>query len=293
MTAISSLLRVRSPLRKILIRVSVCLVVGYVGAIVVLLALQDRLLYHPLSASNRWIDPPAKCEVEEVYLRSADGMRIHGRWWPCNGTKQAILFCHSRSGNLSLALLAEAVAQWHRELGSSLFIFDYPGYGRSEGTPTEEGCYAAAAAAYSWLTETQRIRPRDLLIVGRSLGSAVAIDLAGRRPHRALVLISPFTSLPDVAQSHYPFLPARWLIKNRFDSFMKIRQCHRPIIIVHGTRDRTVPFAQGKRLFEGASEPKVFVAVEGAGHDDSVLVGLFPNLREFLANATVSESEDP
>jgi hypothetical protein len=147
------------------------MVVGYGGAVAVLLALEDRLLFHPVKALDRWIDPPTGCAVEDIYLTTEEGLRIHGRWWPCEGAKRGVLFCHSRSGNVSLAFPPEAVAQWHREMGAWLFVFDYPGYGRSQGSPSEAGCYAAADAAYTWLTEAQQIKPRDLLIVGRSLGT--------------------------------------------------------------------------------------------------------------------------
>src|SRR5206468_3332696 len=130
---------------------------------------------------------------------------------------------------------------------------------------------AAADAAYAWLTEYQHIAPDNLVIVGRSLGTAVAVNLASRKPHRALVLISPPSSYRDVAQSHYPYLPARWLVRNRFDSLAKISRCSAPVLIIHGTCDRTTPFAQGQRLFNAANEPKRFVAVQGADHGESVM----------------------
>ena len=114
------------------------------------------------------------------------------------------------------------------------------------------------------------------------LGAAVAVDLASRRPHRALILVSPFSSFPDVAQSHYPFLPARWLVHNRFDSLGKIGNCTAPLLIVHGTRDSTAPFAQAEKLFAAAGNPKRLVPVEGADHSDSVMAGFFPIVRQFL-----------
>jgi hypothetical protein len=188
--------------------------------------------------------------------------------------------------------LSDAVADWQREIGVSVFIFDYPGYGRSEGSPSEAGCYAAADAAYEWLTESQHVSPGHVLLVGRSLGTAVAVDLAARKPHRALVLVSPVSSFPDAAQSHYPFLPARWLVHNRFDSLAKIGQCPGPVLIVHGTRDRTAPFAQGKRLFAAANEPKRFVARDGADHGDSVTTDFLPTLRRYLLETATTVHED-
>jgi hypothetical protein len=112
----------------------------------------------------------------------------------------------------------------------------------------------------------------------------VAVDLAARRPHRALVLVSPFTSLPAVVQRLYPVLPARRLMRNRFDSAAKVGRCSRPVLVVHGTHDHLVPFAEGELLFEAANAPKRFVPVAGARHGDSVLAGFFPEVRRFLAD---------
>jgi fermentation-respiration switch protein FrsA (DUF1100 family) len=258
------------------------LALGYGGALVVLVALEDRLLFHPAPAARRWAGPPPGVAVQDVAFQAADGTRLHGRWFPCPDARGAVLVCHSRAGNLSLELSPDALSGWQHEVGVSVFVFDYPGYGRSEGRPSEAGCYAAADAAYDWLT--RRVAAQDVLIYGRSLGTAVAVDLAARRPHRALLLVSPFTSLPAVVQRLYPVLPARWLMRNRFDSAAKVGRCSRPVLMVHGTRDHLVPFAEGERLFEAANEPKRFVPVAGAPHGDPVLAGFFPEVRRFLAD---------
>jgi uncharacterized protein len=277
----------RRLLRRFLLRLAIGAAAIYVLVTLLFMALEDHLLYHPVRADNRWIDPPDDCAFLDVYLKISGGIQIHGRWYPREGAKGAVLYCHSRAGNLSLALLPEAIKEWQRETGNSVFIFDYPGYGRSEGSPSEDGCYAAADAAYDWLVRNQQVAAHNILIVGWSLGAAVAVDLASRKPHRTLVLISPFTSFPEVAQHDYPILPARWLAHNRFDSLGMIGQCTRPVLIVHGTHDRTVPFTQGERLFAAAKEPKRFVKVEGANHGDAVLVGFIDALQEFLAESAV------
>jgi pimeloyl-ACP methyl ester carboxylesterase len=280
------------PSRKTAFRVAIALAAAYLGTTIILLALEDRLLFHPVRADQHWSEPPPSCEFQDIYLRISDRTLIHSRWWPCKGASEAVLVCHSRSGNLSLALTSDAVIDWQREVGASVFIFDYPGYGRSEGYPSEAGCYAAADAAYEWLTESQHVSAGKVIIVGRSLGTAVAVDLASRKPHRALALISPFSSFPDAAQSHYPFLPARWFVHNRFDSLAKIGQCPGPVLIIHGTRDRTAPFQQGKRLFAAADEPKQFVAIERADHGDSVTMDFLPTLRRFLRDTATTVHED-
>jgi fermentation-respiration switch protein FrsA (DUF1100 family) len=274
----------RCPSRKALLRLAFCLGVGYVALILVLLSFEDQFVFHPYPASTNRIDPPPDLVAQDVYLLTVGGGRIHARWYPCRAARGAVLVCHSRAGNVSREANPAAVRRWHDEVRFSVLVFDYPGYGHSEGTPTEAGCYAAADAAYDWLTQTQRIPPECLLILGRSLGTAVAVDLASRRPHQALVLVSPFTSLPDVGHSLCPVLPTHALMRNRFDSLAKIRQCPGPLLVFHGTRDRVVPYRLGKRLFAAAVGPKRFVRVPGAGHNNTVLAGFFPQLRRFLAD---------
>ena len=257
---------------------------GYVAVLAVLMALEDRLIYTPKSEAQRWVEPPPDCRFLDLELKTDSGIRIHARWFPCPDAKGVVLMCHGRGANLSLALMPQDVAAWQREMGLSLLIFDYPGYGRSEGRPSEAGCYAAAEAAYTWLTRERGVPPRQLLLLGRSLGTSVAVDLATRHPHRALVLISPFSSMPDEVETVYPLIPAHLLMRNRFDSLSKIARCPQPLLVVHGTRDRTVPFVLGQRLFDAAPEPKRFITVERAGHDESVMDGFFSHLRTFLAD---------
>jgi pimeloyl-ACP methyl ester carboxylesterase len=272
--------------RKALARLAVCLSVGYTSLILVLLSFEDSFVFHPYPAPQPWIDSPPDLVAQDVYLLAAGGGRIHARWYPCREARGAVLVCHSRAGNLSRAAHPAAVRRWHDEVRFSVLVFDYPGYGYSQGTPSEAGCYAAARAAYDWLTEAQRVPPERLFLMGRSLGTAVAVELASRRPHRALILVSPLTSIPDVARSLCPLLPAHTFMRNRFDSLSRIGGCPGPLLVFHGTHDRTIPFAQGTRLFAAARCPKRFVRVEGAGHNDTVLATFFPELRRFLADTT-------
>ena len=267
---------------RLLALVGAILLIGYSYVVVALLALEYRLVFHPVPASRRWIDPPTGCRYTDLELLAYQGAKIHARWYPCPASQTAVLICHSRTGNLSYVLNASHLARWHSELGASVLIFDYPGYGRSEGNPSEAGCYAAASAAYDWLTQVQGTPPENVLFFGRSLGTAVATELASRRRHRALILVSPFTSLPDVANSPIPLLPARWLMRNRFDSLSRIGQCSRPIFVVHGTRDSLVPFEMGKAIFAAANEPKRLFAVEGARHGSCFTPVFYPALRSFL-----------
>ncbi len=257
-------------------------IICYLGVLMVLSVLENWLLFHPLRAAQYWLPPP-NSRVEDVELHTVSGTRLHAWWCPApnwHPAQGAMLYCHGNAGNLSCR--ADAIAHWQQALNLSVLIFDYPGYGRSEGSPTEAGCYAAADAAYDWLTATTGVPAERLLIYGGSLGGGVAVDLASRQPHRALILVKTFTSIPDVAQSVYPWLPARWLVRNRFDNLEKIGRCSRPIFVAHGTGDRLIPFAQGQRLFTAASEPKQFLAMTGHDHNDGLSPEFFAALSSFL-----------
>jgi fermentation-respiration switch protein FrsA (DUF1100 family) len=254
--------------------------VVYLGVLLVLSMLENSLVYHP-AGSGDWVPPPTG--VRDVELASADGTRIHGWWLPREGAAGAVLYLHGNAGNLSHR--GGAMAEARAALGESVLIIDYPGYGRSDGSPSEAGCYAAADAAYDWLTKEQKIPPGNVIIYGASLGGGVAVDLASRRDHRALVLVKTFTSMPDVAQGLYPWLPVRWLMRNRYESLAKIKQCKRPVFVAHGTADTLIPFAHGERLHEAANAPKRFLPMHGLDHNDGVSGDFFRVLRDFLAEA--------
>jgi len=251
----------------------------YLGVIAVLLAFENGLVYRPIKASESWAFPPTR-DVQDIFLATPDGTRLHAWWWP-NGKKTALLHCHGNAGNLSHR--GPVIGQIRQLLDVSVLIFDYPGYGKSDGRPSEEGCYAAADAAYNWLVDTEKIAPEDIILYGDSLGGGVAVDLARRRQHRSLVVVKTFTSAPDVARQLYPWLPVRWLMRNRFDNLSKIKECQRPVFIAHGDMDDLIPFDQGKRLFEAANSPKFFYPMEGVGHNDPMPADMFRKVRDFLA----------
>src|SRR5205823_4469722 len=152
----------------------------------------------------------------------------------------AALYFHGNGGNLSW--WGDSLHVLSDKLGESVLIVDYPGYGKSQGQPSEAGCCAAADAAYEWLTAVKKIAGEQVLIFGESLGGGVAVDLASRKAHRGLVLIKTFTSLPDVGQRIHPYFPIRLLMRNRFDSLSKIALCTRPTFVTHGDADGLVPF---------------------------------------------------
>ncbi len=250
-------------------RMLVVFAYGYLGLLGMLLFMENWLIFQASTASDSWSPPPSQCAVEDVWLTSADGTAIHC-WWlkgpdwqPGQG---AMLFFHGNGGNLSHR--GDCARYWVEKQHLAVLLVDYPGYGKSGGKASEAGCYAAADAAYDWLTDEQKVPAERLLLYGGSLGGAVAVDLASRRPHRALLLISTFTTLPDMAQEVYPFLPARWLVRTKFDSLAKIGSVHRPVFMAHSEADTLIPCAMGRRLFEAANEPKAFITLHNLSHDD-------------------------
>ncbi len=268
-----------------LARLALLVVLGYGGILLVLLALENYFLYPALPASQGWENPPPGLAVEDIWLTSADGTKIHAwftaptGWTPDEG---ALLYCHGNGGNLSSR--GVALLNFQKTLGLAVFIFDYPGYGKSVGRPSEAGCYASGDAAYQYLTTVKGVPPARILLYGGSLGGAVAVDLATRHPHRAVILVATFTSFPDMAQYKFPWLlPGRWLVRNRFLSLDKIKTLRSPVFIAHGTADRVIPFHQGERLFAAAPGPKHFFPMEEAGHNDGPAEGFHEALRQFLS----------
>jgi uncharacterized protein len=257
------------------------LAVSYGGLVLMLVFLENRLVYHPYSADASWIAKPI-ADIQDVDLKSADGTRLHAWWCPAADSDQAILYFHGNAGNLSWR--GGSIVKLRNHLKISVLIVDYPGYGKSEGAPTEQGCYQAADAAYDWLTAEKKIAPRKISLYGASLGGGVAVDLASRKEHRALILIKTFTSLPDAASHLYWWLPVpkKALMTNRFDSLSKIGRCQGPVFIAHGTADTLIPYWQGEQLFEAAHEPKRFLPMPGKDHNDELPAEFFASLREFM-----------
>jgi fermentation-respiration switch protein FrsA (DUF1100 family) len=237
----------------------------YCVVVLVFLALETSLVFVPSSAAEAWSDP-LDPKSRDVGFTSADGTKLHGWWSPPDDPAQgAILFSHGNGGNLSHR--GWLAAQLRASLGTGVLLYDYPGYGKSEGKPSEASCCASGEAAYQWLTTEGGIAPNRVILLGESLGGGVAVELATRHEHRALVLFYTFTSLPKAAKYHYPWLPTNWLMRTRFDNISKIGRCPRPVFILHGTADKVVPFAHGEALFAAANEPKEFLRLDDHPHE--------------------------
>ncbi|HWQ69395.1 MAG TPA: alpha/beta hydrolase [Patescibacteria group bacterium] len=208
---------------------------------------------------------------EEISFTTQDGLRLNGWWIPGTGSPLTILWFHGNGGNISYRL--DNIRLRHDLLGTNIFIFDYRGYGRSEGRASEEGTYHDGDAAIRYLYSRSDVDPTKIIFLGESLGSAVAVEMATRYDCAALILESPFLSIAEMAKVTFPFLPIGSLLQTRYDTLSKIGQVRAPLLIVHGENDEIVPFRHGQRLFEAASEPKEFYSIKGARHNDLYLVG--------------------
>lgn len=198
----------------------------------------------------------------DVWLTTTDHLRVHGWWFANRRAELATLFLHGNAGNVThRSDHALSIVQ----AGSSVLVLDYRGYGKSSGVPSEGGLYRDAAAAYNWL-RSLGLPGERLILHGESLGTAVATELATRRPCAGLVLESPFTSLADMANTVVPFLGGAFL--RGFDTLTRIKSVHVPVLIVQGEADEVVPISQGKRVFASANEPKTFWPVKAAGHNN-------------------------
>jgi len=194
-----------------------------------------------------------------------------GDWFfPLPQGGPVILFCHGNAGNISHRL--DNVARLlEREL--QVFIFDYRGYGKSAGKPSEKGIYLDGLAAYDYLVRDAQIPANKIVVFGRSLGAAVAVEVALQRKIRSVILESAFTSTKDMAKAMLLFKPLSPFLPSNYDNLGKIAQIRTAKLIVHGDQDEIVPFAMGQRLFDGAQEPKEFYPIRGAGHNDTYVVG--------------------
>lgn len=227
--------------------------------------LENHLVYRPQTAADYW-ENPTDPAIEEVTFPLADGTPIHAWYLPQPGSREAMLLCHGNGGNISGR--SSSLLRFREFLGCSVLIFDYPGYGKSGGKPTEASCYESGDAVLKWLADAKHVPYERVIVYGESLGGGVAVEMARRHDHRALVLMKTFTSLPAIGQQRYPWLPVKWLMRNQMDNLAKIGELQRPVFIASATNDMTVPFEMGKQLFDAAREPKVFFTLEGIGHND-------------------------
>ena len=222
---------------------------------------QSRLVFYPLPDIE---STPADngLKFEDIYILTQDGIRINAWYIPADGEK-TILFCHGNAGNISHRL--HSIMQFH-DLRCNVLIFDYRGYGRSEGKISEEGTYLDGIAAYDYLLSSG-ISENNIIVFGRSLGGAVAAKIASQRSPAALILESTFTSIPDIGAKIYPFLPVRLLCRIKYNTLSIIDKVKCPVLVVHSPDDEIIPFEMGRKIFEAVKGPKEFLTIRGSHNE--------------------------
>lgn len=229
----------------------------YLAVLAGMYVFQRRLLYHPDRQA-----PSVPAAMQEVWFTTADGVRLNGWFKKPDGQTLTLLFLHGNAGNLDM--IADKISAYGNA-GFGVLAFDWRGYGKSDGEPSEEGLYADGRAALAFLSR-EGVETDRVALHGESLGSGVATKLASETSVAGVVLEAPFISVAEAAQVHYPYLPAKWLVKDRFDSLSRIANVQAPILILHGEADRTVPVEHGRMLLKAAGGRAQGLFYPGAGH---------------------------
>ena len=248
--------------------------------------IEDFFIYYPDSSLDA---QPADWQLncEEVWFDTQDREKLHGWFFPLKGDTPVILFCHGNAGNMSHRL--DNVRRL-LERDIRVFIFDYRGYGKSTGKPSEAGLYLDGQAAHDFLVNIKHIKPGNIVPFGRSLGAAVAIELSLTRRIRSLIIESAFTSTKEMAKAMFLFKAFAFFFPAHFNNLEKITRITAPILIFHGEKDEIVPFAMGRKLFQAARQPKYFYPIKKAGHNDTYFLGgaaYFKTLAAFVKDSEI------
>lgn len=253
-----------------LIKLLIPLAIAYSAMLPLVWLFGDRLIFfpnYPGRLSGDW--QPEGLAVQDVWLQTSDGIKLHAWWIPAEGAQFTFLVFHGNAANIANR------ADLYRflcNLPANVLAVEYRGYGRSEGRPSEKGLYRDAAAAWEYAVHSRGIAPTQIISFGASLGTAVAVDLAAKRDVAGVVLVAPFASSKAVARRVYPFLPgAGFVVRSKFDTAAKLTHVRAPILIAHCTGDPVLPFALGEEVYRLAPEPKVFLRVAGSCHEEALL----------------------
>jgi pimeloyl-ACP methyl ester carboxylesterase len=225
---------------------------------------------------------------EEIYYKTSDNLSINSWFIPADSSKYVVLFCHGNAGNISHRL--ESIQIFNR-LSLNVFIFDYRGFGKSEGSADEEGTYLDALGAWDFLVGEKGFNPEQIIIFGRSLGSGVASWLAKEKKSRALILESSFTSLPDLGAKIYPILPVRLLSRYNYPTLENINHITCPKLFIHSKDDEIIPYSLGRKNYELAPEPKMFIEIQGSHNDGFMVTGskYIESIKRFLTGLDISQ----
>jgi fermentation-respiration switch protein FrsA (DUF1100 family) len=247
------------------------MLIGALGVPVLLSSLTPRLGLRPEPLSPPGTDPArwGLPRGEEVRFQAADGIPLHGWWIPARRGARAcgtVILFHGRSANITTRA---GIAAWLSGLGYNSLLFDYRGYGASGGSPSEAGLYRDGLSAYRFVRDVRREQPGRIVLLGQSMGTAVATEVAVRRPAASLVLVSPFTDVPALVRARLPGAPARWpdWRKNRFETRRKMARVSMPVVVAATRADEQVPYRSSREVFEAASGPKRWIELADVPHD--------------------------
>jgi fermentation-respiration switch protein FrsA (DUF1100 family) len=252
---------------SMLLYIGVVLFIAYWGLGVILYIMQPQFLYSPVREVP-YTPADLDLEFENVVFESDDNLQLKGWYIPREKSKFTVLFCHGNGGNMMHCL--DSINIFYN-LGLNCFIFDYRGYGHSQGKPSEEGTYFDVEAAYKWLTKEKKISPNNIIVFGRSLGGSIAAHLASKVQARALIVESTFTSYADIGKKFYPYMPVRWFANFSYRTIDYIKNVHCPVMLIYSRNDEVVPFDFGLELYEAANKPKKLIEIFGS-HNDGFLV---------------------
>jgi fermentation-respiration switch protein FrsA (DUF1100 family) len=236
-----------------------------------LLLFENKIIFHPSPYPEGYWNPTSLgVPAQDIYFASEDGVKLHAWFIPAPNSVATLLWFHGNAGNLSHRL---DNIQRLKRLNLNIFIFDYRGYGRSEGAPDEEGIYKDSRAAYKQVLAMDGVSADSLFLFGRSLGGICAVETAMNHPARGLILESVFTNSADMSRTVFPLIPLGWAVRSKLDAVGKVPHLKLAKLFLHDTRDEIVPYDLGRKLFEKAGNPKTFYAIEGAGHNDTYILG--------------------
>lgn len=251
------------------ISIFLIIVIAYGIFALLLYFMQSKFLYLP---KREIYYTPAELELpfEDISIQTPDNETITGWYIPAENAEITVLFCHGQGGNIMHRLDTINI---FNELGLNCLMFDYRGYGHSTGKPTEQGTYIDTQTAYDWLVNTKKQDPENIIIFGRSMGCAIAANLASRVKAKAVVLESGFTSFGDIGQKFYPYMPVKLFATFSYNTIEYIKKTDIPVLIIHSKDDEIVPFEFGQKLYNAASEPKEFLEIFGRHNDGFLMTG--------------------
>jgi fermentation-respiration switch protein FrsA (DUF1100 family) len=272
-------------------RIARPVLLAYLIVMLGMMLLEPSLVY-PIPSPNAGDWRPTHLGFEDVWFQSGDGTKLNGWYFPKENSKRAILYCHGNGEHLGLT--GELGAQLRETLDASVLVFDYRGYGRSEGKPTEAGCIADGRAAQRWLAKRLSLEPSNIVLMGRSLGGGIAVALATADGAAALIVENTFPSLPAVAGYQYPWLPVAWLMDNQYNSLDQIARYRGPLLQSHGTDDSLIPIDLARKLYEACpSATKCWIEHRGCDHNSACPASYYDTLSSFLDTSTAERQSGP